>query len=186
MPKPSLGIVTLNGVVAAIIDPGTVMICSNGTRMSLTDFISYARQQPKSKFHPKRSPPIISFVGKNFVLIGGCIATIQDVCAYFTYEHPKVNATSFLLWRSCKRITNVFASLIGRELPAVHSFELIDRIEEWVMEMEDEFPRDSCLIVEEVWASVKAKAQSFLETPEMKAFLEEEVSPAKRQKTGEE
>jgi hypothetical protein len=203
--------VYLNGVIAQIISDTEVSV--DGILMSQADFIRFAyrkRMEPymnvslprpeSGKGHKvqgtikkilkssvaKPPPPKVSLSYRSLLLVDGCVATQADLKAYLKDEYSKGFPKKFVLWRSYPQITAVFEALIDSRLPSNRSERFLNTIEDCVMEIEDEFPRDSCLAVEEVWKGVKAKARSFLETPEMKALIEEELAQHKKQKTEEE
>ena len=108
----------------------------------------------------------------------------QNVLRRYSYEQCS-NKTHkpYGSWRTMDDFVSIFYVLTEKNCPTDRGFA--DLAEDFILEMESEFPRNSLKSDEEVWKECAQKAKAFLASPKVQQLLQEEPL-AKKQRVASE
>lgn len=113
---------------------------------------------------------------------------VEKVLRRYSYEQCS-NKTHkpYDSWRSMDDFVSIFSVLAGETCPTDRVFA--DLAEDFILEMESEFPRNSSRSDAEVWKECAQKAKAFFASPTVQQLLQEEpctVGLAKKQRVAQE
>jgi len=108
---------------------------------------------------------------------------VQEVLKQYSYEQcSNKTQKQYGSWRRMDDFVSIFSVLAGKNCPTDRDFA--DLAEDFILEMESEFPRNSLKTDEEVWKECAQKAKAFLATPTVQQLLQEEPN-AKKQRVAQ-